>query len=723
MTGFMVLLAFTLGSARQMRPSLFLTQQEATLIRENLGKYPAFDRAFNEARQRLDRAIASPMDVPIPKDVGGYTHERHSQNRTEMQLAGVLYAVTKDERYAEFIRDMLLKYSELYPKVGKHPGAAGESYGRLFWQTLNETVWLVHVAQAYDCVHDWLLPKDRETVENNVLRPMAKFFIEEHAAEHDRIHNHGTWTVAAVGMAGLALRDNDLVDKALYGTKKDKKGGFIRQMDLLFSPDGYYTEGPYYARYALMPFFYFAQALQNCRPELKIFEYRNGLLNKALYSALQLTTPTGEFFPFNDAMKGMNFKTPEMVLALDIAYQRYGEDRSLLHVAQRQNTIILNGAGLAVAKAISAEQTPASYPFRSIEFTDGPNGDQGGIGILRSGDTKDQTVLVMKYTAHGLSHGHFDKLGMFYYDQSREVIQDYGSVRFINVEPKDGGRYLPENKSFALQTIAHNTVTVDDQSQYQGKISISESRHANRHFFSGTDPSFQVMSAKVDDAYEGVKLQRTMAMIADQKFIRPVVIDIVRMVSSSQHQYDLPLYYLGQFISTNVKYTPRDKERKLLGTLNGYQHLWNEAEGNVVGSIRFSWLTGNRYYTTIASADTSTRVFFARIGGSDPRFNLRNEPVMIMRQQGYNHVFASVLEPHGEFDESREYSRNASGIVNSVSVLASTDEGTVVEIMGKNDLKWIFMVSNRPDATNASHTISVFGKTYTWTGNASMKKD
>ena len=62
---------------------------------------------------------------------------------------------------------------------------------------------------------------------------------------------------------------------ALYGTNKDGKSGFIAQMDGLFSPDGYYTEGPYYVRYAILPYYLFANALNNARPELKIFEYRD----------------------------------------------------------------------------------------------------------------------------------------------------------------------------------------------------------------------------------------------------------------------------------------------------------------------------------------------------------------------------------------------------------------------------------------------------------------
>jgi cysteine synthase len=36
---------------------------------------------------------------------------------------------------------------------------------------------------------------------------------------------------------------------ALYGAEKNGKAGLLAQLDGLFSPDGYYNEGPYYTRY------------------------------------------------------------------------------------------------------------------------------------------------------------------------------------------------------------------------------------------------------------------------------------------------------------------------------------------------------------------------------------------------------------------------------------------------------------------------------------------
>ncbi len=698
-------------------PNLVLTAADIAAIREGLGRYPLFDRSFAEARAVVDSALVRPMDVPVPKDAGGYTHERHKRNYTEMQLAGVLYAVTKDGRYARFIRDMLMKYAALYPTLGTHPKAASEAAGRLFWQTLNETVWLVYTTQAYDCVYDWLSPAERRTIESKVLRPLARFFVKEHAAEFDRIHNHGTWMATAVGLTGYVLGDTDLVAKALYGTKKDHTTGFLRQMDLLFSPDGYYTEGAYYARYAIMPFFLFARAIENNQPGLHIFEYRGQLLRKALSAALQLTNTNGAFVPINDALKEKTYLSPEIVIALDETYAIYGHDPGLLGIAKQHGTVMLSGAGLAVARGLARVPDPPPFAYASMEMRDGGDGLQGGVGLLRWGPVENQSFFLMKYTAHGMSHGHYDKLSILYDDAGREILQDYGAARFINVEPKDGGRYLPETKKYCMQTIAHNTVTVDERSHYDGKIEVSEQYHADRHFFSASDSSLQVVSAKVDNAYPDVRMQRTSAMVADPHFIRPVIIDVFRVISGSEHQYDLPFYFMGHLIETNVSYSAHDRSRAPLGAANGYQYLWNEAEGPAKGMTQFSWLAGERFYSVSTAADSSTQVYFVRIGASDPNFDLRPEAGVILRTRAKEHVFASVIEPHGVWDGNEEFCRGARSSITDIRVLASTDEGTVVGITDLDGLSWQFMVTNGPADDGAAHAITVDGTTYRWTGN------
>lgn len=717
---FLLLSLVQFAFSRQDGPSLFLTARDIQAMREATGKYALFDKAMAEAKSRVEQALSRRIDVPVPIDAGGATHERHKQNYIEMHLAGVLYAVTKDRRYAEFVREMLLRYATLYPTLGRHPAAAGEASGRLFWQTLNETVWLVYTTQAYDCIRGWLNKNDRAKIEDNVFRPMARFLSSEHAQEMDRIHNHGTWTCAAVGMVGYLVNDRDLIDKALYSSRKDGSGGFIRQIEMLFSPDGFYTEGPYYARYALLPFFTFAQVIENNQPGLKIFEFRDRILQKALHSALQLTSTDGGFIPINDALKEMTYLAPEIVAALDITFQRYGGEESLLAIAAKQNTVMLNGAGVEVAKGLAEHPSPPGFPYVSVEYTDGPNGTEGGVGLLRPGRDDKHSLVLMKYGGHGLSHGHYDKLSIVYYDNGREILQDYGAARFVNVEQKYGGRYLPENKSYAMQTIAHNTVVVDEQSQFKGSIAISEKHHADRHFFTSSDPAFQVMSAKLSDAYPGVRMQRAIAMVRDTQFAHPILVDVVKIDADREHIYDLPFYYQGQLITTNAETEAFSSRQTTLGTRSGYQHLWKEAEGKPDGSLQVTWMTGGRFYTLTSASDSATSVSFVRIGATDPKFNLRHDPGIIIRKKGASLLFVSVLEPHGSWDGVKEFSANVRPFVAGVRIVAAGDEGTALEIDAKNNSKWTLMISNGPPSNSTHHRLISAGQTYEWTGNAKL---
>lgn len=703
--------------AQHSHPSLMLTAPEAKAIRNALGRTPLLDSAFQRATRVVEAALTRPISVPPPVDASGPVHQRHKENYLEMQQAGTLFAITGDERYARFVRDMLLAYAELWPTLPKHPQAGGESYGRLFWQSLNETVWLVHATQAYDGVYPWLDAKDRATIEQKLIRPMAEYFVKEHATVVDRIHNHGAWMATAVGMAGYVIGDTNLSKKALYGTKLNRRGGYLAQLDQLFSPDGYYTEGAYYARYALMPFVGFAQVIENNEPSLKIFEHRDGIIRKAVNATLQLTHTDGAFIPINDAMKEKTFLSAELILATNTAYRYAGADPGVLWVARQHGEVLLNGAGLAVAEALRDAKRVEPFSYASIELRDGADGTKGGVGILRSGTIADQSLLLMKYTSHGLSHGHYDKLGILYYDQGREILQDYGAARFLNVETKYGGRYLPENKTWAKQTVAHNTVVVDERSHFDGKESASEQHHGERHFFVAVDAGVQAMSATVAEVAPGVRMQRTLLMIADALFAKPLIVDILRVTADREHQYDLPFYYFGQIVNTNVKYTAHGARRTALGATNGYQHLWVEADGLANGPAQVTLLNGRRYYTLTAAADTGTHVYFTRIGANDPNFNLRSEPGLLFRRRAQETVFATAFEPHGEFDPIKEFSIGLHPTITGVHVLASGDEGTVVELTGRKGFRWVVMVTNGPSNPYREHTIKIGRSTYHWTGD------
>ena len=206
-------LILSLGLFAQEHPNLILTVDGVNSMRTGLGSIPLFDQSVETVRNQVDQEINNGIDVPIPKDLaGGYTHERHKSNFFMMQKAGVLFQITGDEKYAVYIRDMLLEYAEMFPTLGKHPAERSYARGKIFWQCLNDANWLVYTAQAYDCIYEWLDKKTIKKLNKELFRPYAEYISLENPQFFNRIHNHSTWGNAGVGLIGLVMGDDELVD-------------------------------------------------------------------------------------------------------------------------------------------------------------------------------------------------------------------------------------------------------------------------------------------------------------------------------------------------------------------------------------------------------------------------------------------------------------------------------------------------------------------------------
>ncbi len=153
-------------------PSLILTKQGVENIKAELGNIPIFDKTLSAAQAEIGLAIKEGFDVPIPKDYsGGYTHATHKRNYALMQKAGVLYQILEDEKYAKFVKEMLFEYAKMYPTLPIHPKPRSYARGKLFWQCLNDSNWLVYTSQAYDCIYDYLTKEERDLLENDLFRP------------------------------------------------------------------------------------------------------------------------------------------------------------------------------------------------------------------------------------------------------------------------------------------------------------------------------------------------------------------------------------------------------------------------------------------------------------------------------------------------------------------------------------------------------------------------
>lgn len=714
----------------QDHPGLILTAKGVEAIKAKTHAQ-LFEQAIKDAVAELEPVMKAGTDVPVPKDMGGgYTHEQHKRNYRYMLLAGALYQILEEDRYAAFVKNTLFTYADLYKDLPLHPSEKSYARGKLFWQCLNEANWLVYTSQAYDCIYDFLSKKERQQLEQELLRPFADFLSVENPRFFNRVHNHSTWGNAAVGMMGIAMGDEELIQRALYGLKLDKKdlgakdndggyiyekgkakAGFFAQIDNAFSPDGYYTEGPYYQRYAMTPFMLFAQALDNYDADLKIFEYRNGLLLKAVFALLHQTSASGEFFPLNDAQKGMSIHANSVITAVNIAY---GQDPNpqLAEVARHQGKVSLDQNGAAIAQAIQAGMGLEAVKS-SVLLRDGAAGKQGGLAILRN---KEITVP-FKCTAQGLGHGHYDKLSISVFDGETEVLQDYGAARWVNVDQKAGGRYLPENNSWAKQSIAHNTLVVDQSSHFGGKYAIANENHSEIIFTDYSNKDLQYVLGKESNAYEGIEMYRGLILWTNEAFEKPLVIDLTYALSDKVHQYELPFHHAGQFLQANFKYQTTQPPA-VMGDKHGYQHVYQEAIGTIEGNLlQFNWMKDKKFYTISSITDAQDEAIHARIGANDPSFNLRKDAFLIHRKKdSRNPVFLSIIEAHGDYDPVSELPNGLYSSIQQVELLHHDAEYTLFSISNKENEKWTFMLSHQTSDQETLHKIELEDQVFEWQG-------
>lgn len=704
---------------------ILLTDSEINALHQEVGRDTLMGQTIANHIKDVETFMSQPIDVPGHGDGGSYEHNRHKDNYIYMNIAGRLFLVTKEQKYADFVIELLEQYADKYLELGFQVQKNTNPTGRLFHQILNEHGWLLFTSIAYSCVASTMTETQRERIIERLFIPLIEMSVDKYSHRFDHIHNHGVWAVAAVGACAVAIGRPEYLEMAVYGKDREAESGFLDQVSNLFAPSGYYLEGPYYSRFTIRPLVLFAEIIHRHMPEVDIYNYKDGVVGNTVQALLASAYPNGVFPAMNDASRSMSISDAGVQVAVSIYGAHYALDDNILGMAKIQGGVWMHPCGLKVSQAYekaSAEREIGMPFWPSLELNEGPNGDKGAQGFIRMQDKKgDVSQLVMNYGLHGMGHGHFDTLGITLFNRGHEVLREYGFARWVNVEPKFGGRYLAENPAYARQTIAHNTVTIDETCQNYFDVDRADSVHGLPHFFQVNDENLKGMSAFANDHYDDFDMQRSAFLLNLDELEAPLLIDLYRVVGEGEHQYDYAHQYNGQIIRTNFEYQTYT-EVETLGSDNGYQHLWKIGAGKVEETALVSWLQDNSYNTWLGtSSNTSDEIIFTRSGANDPSFNLRSEPSFILRSHGPSTLFASVVETHGYFNEEFEQSVNARGQVKNIQVIGHSEVASVIKIStAKSSV--IVAISNQADATETTeHTIEFNNTTYSWKGFYSVE--
>jgi hypothetical protein len=218
---------------------------------------PGLKAAFAQLRAWGNTRVTEPMDVPahlleadgawtFPHFKRGYQdasgkwnwewdfNTALQQRSDDVSKLGMLYAISGDQRYAAYARQILLALADAYGygKGSTIPDPHGydhfEAYG---FDGGDVGMFLAKTCHGYDLIYN--LPsfsaEDRTRIERDLIRPLA-----EHLKKFDFMFtSHGRWGMVClygIFIAGETLGDQALMDLSLHGpggSQDNVTGGFL----------------------------------------------------------------------------------------------------------------------------------------------------------------------------------------------------------------------------------------------------------------------------------------------------------------------------------------------------------------------------------------------------------------------------------------------------------------------------------------------------------------
>lgn len=519
-------------------------------------------------------------------------------------------AVENNQAYAQKAAEILVKYADAYP--GRHTKSAGPDAGGIYWQSLDEAMYIIPLAQAYDLIYDRGVLSDaqKQHIERDLFWECAEGLIKMGART-----NWGSWHLSAVGVIGLATKHQRYID---YAVKS-----FRAQMDDELGKDGLWPESVHcYHFFPLGGFIYLAEAAANAGIDLYHYKGKKGVGLEEMFTAPidymypDLRVPAindGWFQAFLPAEQYVaayhRFHLPQFAWALERCKVMGKEQEKGWTVPARLWTLAVG------------EQIPdrVSQPaFRSINFP------VLGIAMLRHGpsDIDKDTMLSFDYGRH-LGHGQLDKMGITLWANNRLICADYGT-------PGYGSAILP----YYTGTAGHNTVMVDGKDQKQ-------TTDSKLLLFADT-PQLKVACAATDQAYPGIDWRRTVALADDYALV------VDTLTSQTEHDYDWLLHAEGDYAVVRAA----KAEAKAGGYSNKYvtDVAAYAPENGAVYAAR--WQDNDATGLALQALCTSaTQIYVAK---TPAETGTRRVPLTVLRQHGKSVRFVALLRPYKDAKQAGE---------------------------------------------------------------------
>jgi len=547
-----------------------------------------------------------------------YSQRADALERAARSLA-LAYRITGNRHYAEEAASILKEYGKRYLTYKLHTrmgtseearvydetgrqlesltlvNANADAGARVFEQTLEESVWLIQMAWAYDLVRDSgvLSAADRKLVEDGFLRPAAGVVSRAIAPTL----NWQVWDDTALAAVGYTLGDQEMITRAIDGP--DGALPYLRK----YLVDGFWIEGSWnYQFYTMGAYYQLAEmALQHGRSLWQ----QEPMLKAMFASPIGVTLPNGDLPAFNDSdVHNLRNEAP----LYEAAYSATNDAvfAAILMSSKRENEQALLFGAANIPKENLPK--PSSTLFKEI-----------GFGRLTASDG--DLTEVMKFGPHGGVHGHFDELSNVIYSQGR----------LMSVDPGTQAYGLPLHSTWDKQTVAHNTVAMDETTQLESTGKLIDWQ---------VTPKFTTLKADAGPVYKNVSLTRRVVLTPHY------ILEITTAAATDRqmHTFDWVYHNVGeQHIDLPVQPWSGFAQKA------GYQHLSSNRSAIADGLWQTEFhaaadaTAGAGNMHLLMAAEPGTRVITGNGFGPDLRVTV---PYVMARRKAQMAQFVVVIEPH-----------------------------------------------------------------------------
>lgn len=532
-----------------------------------------------------------------------FTHERTLRL---MRSLGMLYQLTGDERYAQWVAEGLRRAVEMFRHDELREGANTEA---LYFQPLYDAPVLMMLADAYEMTRDSSAYSDAD--HHQVLAGVFEKGMPYQIRFLDKIgvHNMSCFVAGALGKAGLLFGRDDWLKRGLSSGKNDLR-------DLLTDGvragddgdvDGLWFEGTmFYHYYSLCPLVtlfeldkrYGGQSSQDADVKLRL--ERMFAAPVALADG-RLRVPTVGDLGAPKVMKLSSYRHLYEYAAGQVDYEQFGPTLAAIYAkGYRRNCL--------TALAFGPDELPEPrYPCGASLLR------RPGIGIMRA---EDGSSLLFKAGPHGAGHDHADKLEIGITSRGRIVTADLGT----------GGYALADIYKFYRSTFSHNTLFVDEADQ--GQVSRAALVW---------EPSAPVPYAcgVVEDAYEDVRLTRHVW------FAPPFVALLDECSSEAEHRYGWLLHAYGAMHGRVTHEMPPVQMPPIEPLL---EHLESPRTSFTDADLLATWRVDEELRLTLTA--TSDGVFETTLGRTPGNPMPDDRGTVVLRAAGTLRRFWALLELH-----------------------------------------------------------------------------